>query len=188
MSWPSRTGRSRFPAVALRNFRYLTWLLLSVSQLDAGLCAQREPLLTRGSHIEIVSEKLPDGIGVGWLISLSADTLTFVDTVAVTAVALEDIGQLRVNIGRDRAAMNVATLTGALLGAALASVASSQSFNCRFGLLSEDECGREVPTEVVGGLMGAGGLRMLSRFALDERWVNIRLDRLLYSVCAVQPP
>lgn len=151
------------------------------SPVNPALGAQQEPLLEPGSHIEIVSHRLAGGIGVGWLVTLTADTLTYVDTVTVTAVALEDIGQLRVNVGRDKATMNGATLFGAMLGAALAPVVSTEGRHCRLGLRGENECGHEVPLELVGALLGAGVLRMLSRVTLDERWVNVRLDRLLYS-------
>ena len=181
-------SRSRSGVAVSRISHPLIWLFLLAPQQNAYLWALQEPLLERGSHIEIVSHRLPSGIGVGWLATLTADPLTYVDTATVTAVALENIGQLRVNIGRDKAAMNAATLFGAILGAALAPVVSPGSRNCRLGLRGEDECGHEVPVEVVGALFGAGGVRMLTRTALDERWVNVRLDRLLYSVNAHDRP
>jgi hypothetical protein len=112
--------------------------------------------------------------------TLTKDTLTFVDTSAVTAVALEDIGQLRVNVGRDKASINTATLVGAILGAAIAPLTTPESYECLSSLAREGDCGHEVPSELVGALIGAGGLRMLARFALAERWVNVNLDRLIY--------
>ena len=141
-------------------------------------------MLERGSQIEIVSERFAGGIAVGWLETLSKDTLTFVDSTGTTAVALEDIGQLRVNMGRDKASINTATLLGAMVGAVFGPLMSPGSYECRHGLAGEDECGELVPTEVVGALFGAGGFRMLARFTANERWVSVRLETLLYSARA----
>ena len=162
------------------------WLILSVPSVSTGLWAQQDPVLERGSQIEIVSERLAGGIADGWLETLTKDSLTFVNSSGTTAVALEDIGQLRVNIGRDGAALNAATVAGALLGVGLAPIVSPESFNCRYGIQSDlrgdDECDQEVPKEVVGAIAGAFGLRMLMLVGLGERWMNVRLDHLIYVV------
>jgi hypothetical protein len=151
-----------------------------VLQPSGSLVAQREPTLERGSHIEIVSENLPDGIGVGWLVTFTRDTLTFIDSTGTTALALEDIGQLRVDVGRDNASMNTATVAGALLGALVGTLTKPADYECLSTLASEADCGEEVPSELVGAVIGAGVLRLVARFALEERWENVRLDRLIY--------
>ena len=161
-------------------FRPASILLLTLAFHAAStLHAQREPTLELGSYIEIVSEKLPGGIGVGWLRSLTKDTLTYVDTIAVTSLALKDIGQLRVNVGRDKASTNVATVAGAMLGILIGTTTKPKDYECLSSLAAETDCGSEVPAELVGALGGAGVLRLLSRFTLEERWVNVNLDRLL---------
>ena len=157
-------------------------LFMLVPLMSRGVFAQPEPVLSRGSHIEIVSERLPGGISVGWLETLTKDTLSFVDSTGTTEVALTDIGQLRVNVGRDESSLNIATLFGAILGAAISPLLRPESFECRHGLAGDDECGDEVPKEVVGALFGAGAFRVLAKFTTKERWANVRLDRLLYSV------
>ena len=161
-------------------------LIASVTPLTAVLLAagsahaQNEPVLDRGSRIEIVSERLPGGIGAGWLRTLTKDSLTYIDSVAVTTVALEDIGQLRVNVGRDGGAMNAATVAGAFLGAMVGAMARPDNHECLSDLASEADCGEEVPAELVGGLIGAGMLRLFARTTLEERWVHVNLDRLIY--------
>ena len=156
--------------------------------MSSGLFAQQEPTLERGSHIEIVSERLPGGIAVGWLETLSRDTLAFIDSTGTTAVALQDIGQLRVNVGRDKSSINVATLMGAMLGVIVATLTAPESYECLSSLAYEGECGQEVPTELVGAVLGAGAFRMLATFTADERWVSVRLDRLIYSASTPSLP
>ncbi len=178
----------RFDCVSRRIPLHLFWLFVLTPQLSAGLCAQQEPTLERGSQIELVSERLPGGVAVGWLETLTKDTLTFVNSLGLTAVPLEEVGQLRVNIGRDKSSINTVTLMGAIVGAVFAPLMSPESYECRYGLVGEDECGEMVPTEVVGALFGAAGFRMLAKFTTPERWVNVSLDRLLYSVSAPNRP
>lgn len=175
----TRGSRSRFNFVPFRSIRPLLCALLVAVLESTAICAQREPVLKRESHIEVVSRRLPGGIGVGWLVELTADSLTFVDTTAERTLALADIGQLRVNIGRDRAAMNIATMAGAVFGAFLEDVISPESRECRYELEGSDECSHEVPPKLVAALFGAGGFRMLTRYTLDDRWVNVNLQRLL---------
>jgi hypothetical protein len=153
-----------------------------------GLWAQQEPTLKRGSRIEIVSERLADGVAVGRLETLTKDTLTFANSSGTTAVALSDIGQIRVNVGRDKSSINVATLMGAVLGTTAAILTAPASHECLSSLAYEGECGEEVPGELVGALLGAGAFRMLATFTTDERWVSVRLDRLIYFVRAQDRP
>jgi hypothetical protein len=159
-----------------------TFILLFPFALNASLTlnAQEEPTLERGSLIEVVSERLPDGIAVGRLETLTRDTLSFVDSAGTTAVALEDIGQLRVNIGRDAGSMNAATLLGAMLGAIVGTLSKPNDYECLSSLASEADCGEEVPSELVGALIGAGVFRLLARTSLEERWAHVNLDRLIY--------
>ncbi len=166
--------------MTLRSLRALALFLTLVLPTGESLSAQQEPALEPGSQIEVVSERLSGGIGVGRLVTLTRDTLTFVDSMGTSAVALEDIGQLRVNVGRDNTAINIATLTGAVLGAAIAPLTNPESYECESSLVAEDECDQEVPIVLVGALLGAGVVRILAKFALDERWVNVNLDRLIY--------
>ena len=164
-----------------RRLRLPILVLLLLPPVAQQLVAQREPTLKRGSRIEIVSECLPEGIASGWLEAISRDSLTFNDSNGTAVVALEDIGQLRVNVGRDPASINTATLMGAMLGAAVATVTASENYECTSSLAFEGDCGEEVPSELVGALLGAGAFRMLATFTTDERWVSVRLDRLIYS-------
>jgi len=152
---------------------------LSVGLLPS-LSAQSDPPLRPGSHIEIVSAEIPSGIGVGYLMSLSRDSLTYSDTVAVRTISLESIGQLRVNIGRDKASLNMVTLLGALMGATLGPMLFSESGDCDSAFRRSDDCGSELPTALVDGLLTAGVMRVIAGFGLEERWVNVRMDRLLY--------
>ena len=144
------------------------------------LQAQREPTLERGSQIEIVSELLPDGIAVGWLQTLTRDTLTFSDSTGIRALPLESIGQLRVNVGRDAGSANAATVMGAMMGALVGNLTKPEDYECLSSLASEADCGSEVPEELVGALLGAGVFRLFARFSLEERWMNVNLDRLIY--------
>ena len=156
-------------------------LAVSLSTQTAASLTAQQPRLERGSQIEIVSERLDGGISVGWLETLTKDTLTFVDSTGTTALALEDIGQLRVNVGRDKASINVATLMGAMLGALVATMTKPESHECLSSLAFEGECGEEVPSELVGTLLGAGAFRLLATLTADERWMSVPLDRLIYS-------
>jgi hypothetical protein len=183
-----RKDGHRFDVVSGRLQQLVTLVLLLNPQLALGLYAQQEPTLERGSHIEIVSERLPGGIAVGWLETLTKDTLTFVDSSGTTAVALQDIGQLMVNVGRDKSSINTATLLGAMLGAVVATLTAPESYECTSSLAFDGECAHEVPPELVGALLGAGAFRMLATFTAAERWKNVRLDRLLYSVSAQDRP
>jgi hypothetical protein len=144
------------------------------------LYSQQEPTLKRGSQIEIVSERLPDGVAAGWLVALTKDTLTFYDSTGTSSVPLEEVGQLRVNVGRDAGSLNVATLMGGILGAAVGNMTKPEDYECQSSLASESDCGEEVPSELVGAIIGAGSLRLLARLFLEERWVHVNLDRLIY--------
>jgi len=155
-------------------------ILAVVLYTSGNLSARQEPTLERGSHIEIVSERLAGGIVVGWLQTLTKDTLTYVDTLAVNSLALEDIGQLRVNVGRDLGETAVLTVMGGMLGAMVGAVTKPADYECISSLASEADCGAEVPAELVGAGIGAGLFSLFSRFALEERWVNVNLDRLIY--------
>lgn len=166
--------------MSLRSLRVLPLFFPLVLPASVSLSAQREPALQAGAQIEVVSEQLPGGIGVGRLVTLTRDTLTYVDSAGTSAVALEDIGQLRVNVGRDNAAINIATLTGAVIGAAIAPLTNPENHECESSLAPEGACDQEVPIVVVGALLGAGVSRILARIAFDERWVNVNLDRLIY--------
>ena len=159
---------------------HLALVVLLASWPRLVLSAQREPTLERGAEIEIVSERLPGGIGVGWLVTLTRDTLTYIDTIAVTSVALEDIGQLRVNVGRDGGSINAATVLGGMVGALVGMMSKPKSHECISSLASEADCGEEIPSELVGAVLGAGVFRLFARFTSEERWVNVNLDRLLY--------
>jgi hypothetical protein len=158
----------------------LTVLLPIAGLTGQQLSAQSNPTLKRGSQIEIVSERLPDGIAAGWLVTLTKDTLTFYDSTGNNAVALEDIGQLRVNIGRDGGSLNMATLVGGMLGAVVGNMMKPEDYECLSSLASEADCGEEVPSELVGAVIGAGTLRLFARFTLEERWAHVNLDQLIY--------
>lgn len=171
---------SRFHSVSRRSIRSLTVLFSLWLHASGNLHARQEPTLARGSQIEIVSERLPDGIAAGWLQTLTRDTLTFIDSTGTTAIALEDIGQLRVNVGRDKGSTNAATLAGAMLGGLVGNMTKPEDYECLSNLATEADCAEEVPSELVGAVIGAGALRLIARFALEERWENVRLDRLIY--------
>ena len=153
-----------------------------------GLLAQHEPTLKRGSQIEIVSERLADGIAVGRLETLTKDTLTFANSSGTTALALLDIGQIRVNVGRSKSSLNVATLMGAMLGTTAAILTAPESHKCLSSLAYQGECSEEVPGELVGALLGAGAFRILAVLTTEEGWVSVRLDRLIYFVRAQDRP
>ena len=156
--------------------------------MSIGLWAQPEPVLKRGSQIEIVSERLADGIAVGRLETLTKDTLAFANSLGTTALALSDIGQIRVNVGRSKSSLNVATLMGAMLGTTAAILTAPASHECLSSLAYEGECSEEVPTELVGALLGAGTFRVLATLTTDEGWANVRLDRLIYFVRSQDRP
>ena len=162
-------------------------LLPIMGMTGQQLSAEQDPHLKRGSQIEIVSERLPDGIAAGWLVTLTRDSLSFMDSTGTTAVALVDIGQLRVNIGRDGGSLNMATLVGGMLGALIGNMTKPDDYECLSSLASEADCGEEVPSELVGAVIGAGSLRLLARFLLEERWAHVNLDRLIYGTEGERP-
>ena len=177
---PCRCHRSRFLAVSGKSFVTSILSLTLVFLASSAVDAQQDPTLERGSVIEIVSDRLPDGIAVGWLVTLTRDSLSFKDSTGTTAVALEDIGQLRVNVGRDAASMNIATVMGVMLGALVGTTTKPEDYECLSSLASEVDCGEEVPSELVGAVIGGGVFRLLARFTLEERWMHVNLDRLIY--------
>jgi hypothetical protein len=67
-----------------------------------------------------------------------------------------------------------------MLGGLLGSMMKPDDYECLSSLASEADCGEEVPSELVGAVVGAGVLRLVARFTLEERWENVRLDRLIY--------
>lgn len=178
--FPSSPAVRRFQSVPALVLRFPPMLPTVLLMAAGSLHAQPEPTLERGSFIEIVSECLNGGIGVGWLRTFTKDSLTYIDSVSVTTIALEDIGQLRVNVGRDGGTLNAATVAGAVLGAAIGAMAKPESHECLSSLASEADCGEEVPAELVGAVIGGGLLRLLARSSLKERWVNVNLNRLIY--------
>lgn len=112
--------------------------------------------------------------------TLTRDTLTFSDSTGIRAVPLESLGQLRVNVGRDAGSTNAATVMGAMMGALVGNLTKPEDYECLSSLASEADCGSEVPEELVGALLGAGVFRLFARFSLEERWMNVNLDRLIY--------
>jgi hypothetical protein len=67
-----------------------------------------------------------------------------------------------------------------MLGALIGTMTKPADYECLSSLASETDCGEEIPSELVGALIGGGAFRMLARFTLEERWVNVNLSRLIY--------
>jgi len=85
------------------------------------LGAQDQPKLRPGALVEVVSLQLEEGFARGRIHLLTPDTLSLlVESVSQLDLALHQIAQLRVNVGKDLRIVFGASAAGALLGALLA--------------------------------------------------------------------
>ena len=128
----------------------------------------------------MVSLELEQGVARGRLRFLTPDTLSLlVDSAGQFDLALDQIAQLRVDVGKDLNIVIGAAATGALLGAFLAPMIASEDPLCESGFRDVVDCGQEVTDWLIGLAAGGAAAAHLTYSILPRRWVHVRLDLLL---------
>ena len=139
--------------------------------------------------MEVVSLQLKEGFARGRIHLLNPDTLSLlVDSVGQLDLALNQIAQLRVNVGKDLTVVLGAAAGGALLGAVLAPMIASKDPLCESGFDDVVDCGQEVPDWLIGLAAGGAGAAKLTYAVLPRRWVHVRLDLLLARLTSSRVP
>jgi len=128
----------------------------------------------------VVSLQLEEGFARGRIHLLTPDTLSlFVGSAGQLDLALQQVAQLRVNVGKDRRIVFGAAAAGALLGALLAPGITPEDPRCKSGFSDVVDCGKEVADWLIGLVAGGGATARLTHAILPQRWAHVRLDLLL---------